>query len=419
MDKKIYSALWAAFLMAAPAFAGPSIDGRLTTSLYAYESQLTDTETTTYTRAYQAVRLNVGNLAAKRLSFHTYVQGTTDLSETADSDPRLRLYHAYFSYKTKGYELRLGRQRIYAGTGYGSIDGARARIRHSDIELLLYAGALAPADRSGEIGSWDEGKLLGARLSSGRLLKTDIALSFSLRESTPVAYTGSITGDKQTPSAIERMLVGLDARRTFAGGHSLYARIDYDLNDSALRRTQLSGRYALSSKLSTQLEWYKRAPNIYHNSIFSVFPSKDYQEISGRLHYRATEQVQLTGSYAPVLYDGDATLRFGLVAAIGTRYSIGYYRTTGYALASDGLVGNVYWQLNNQWTLRGELDLASYERYEEADRDELFSSGFGLHYRPTRRLSTEMGVQGLRNPFYDSDMRLFLRGSWRFFKGSK
>jgi hypothetical protein len=63
--------------------------------------------------------------------------------------------------------------------------------------------------------------------------------------------------------------------------------------------------------------------------------------------------------------------------------------------------------------------LASYERYDGADRDELFTSGFGLHYRPTRRLSTQLGVQGLKNPLYDSDMRLFLRGSWRFFKGSK
>ncbi|MFT5086987.1 MAG: hypothetical protein ACI8PG_001344 [Planctomycetota bacterium] len=419
MDKIIYIACWAALLIAPPTFAGPSVDGRLTTSLYAYESQLTDTTTTTYTRAYQSVRLNVGQLATKQLSFHTYFQGTSDLSETADSDPRLRLYNAYFAYKKRGYQLRFGRQRIYAGTGYGSIDGARARIRYSEVELLLYAGALAPADRSGELGSWDEGKLWGARLSSKRLLKTDIALSFSQRESTPAAYTGSISGNTTTPSAIERTLVGFDARRAFAGGHTLYARLDYDINDKNLRRTQLSGRYAISPNLSTQLEWYKRAPSIYHNSIFSVFPNEDYQEFSGRLHYRASEQLQLTASYAHVLYDGDSAQRIGIVAAIGTRYSIGYYRTSGYARASDGLVGNVYWALNAKWTLRGELDLASYERYEGADRDELFTSGFGLHYRPTRRLSTELGVQGLKNPLYDSDMRLFLRGSWRFFKGSK
>ena len=60
--------------------------GRLTSSLYAFEGLQADSTTTSYGRAYQSLRLQLSDMGTAALSFHTYVQGTTDLAEEADND---------------------------------------------------------------------------------------------------------------------------------------------------------------------------------------------------------------------------------------------------------------------------------------------------------------------------------------------
>ena len=92
----------------------------------------------------------------------------------------------------------------------------------------------------------------------------------------------------------------------------------------------------------------------------------------------------------------------------------------GYAGANDGLVGSVYYPVSRKVTLRGQLDLAAFERFEEAEeRDGLATGVLGATYRPTRATFLELQIQGLRNPSYTSDLRVYVRGSWRFFRGSR
>jgi hypothetical protein len=413
-------------LIALLAFSDPApglrISGRLTSSLYTYEGQQTTTSTATYARAYQGFGLDLGRLAVPDLSFHTYAQGTTDLSESADSDPRLRLYQAHLSWKKPAYTLDLGRQRVYGGAGYGSIDGLSLRAERAGLDLLAYAGILVPLDKGAEMGTWSEGHLWGARLHTGRFWGTEVSLSFASREREPEAPAapGQYSQVQAEPGAVVRRLASLDAERRFAGGHSLYARLDYDLRDEKLRRSEASGLYVFSPRLSGRLEWFRRAPAIFSGSLFSAFPQEDYQEIAGRLHYRLKENLQLSARFAQVLYEGDSAQRLGLVATIGEYYSLGYYRAMGYSRAGDGLVGHVNYPLAPRLFVRGELDLAAHERYEEAEeRDGLLTGALGLTYRPGRRTFVELGVQGLRNPLYASDIRLFLRASQGFFRGEK
>lgn len=398
---------------------GLNLDGRLTSSLYTYEGQKTDTTSIAYLRAYQSVRLNLSHLGASQLSFQTYVRGTTDLREQADTDPRLRLYSANLVWKEQNYQFRLGRQRIYAGVGYGTIDGLRGNFKLSGFNLALYAGPLVPLDKSADLNSWSAGHLWGARIGTSRFFGTDLSLSVASRERESTAYADiGRYSEKLIPSqVIVQRLVGLDIHRRFAPGHTLYGRLDYDLKDASVRRVEVRGRYSLAPSLSVQAEWLRRSPAVFYNSIFSVFPSEDYQEIGGRLYYTLNPGLQLTAHFSTLLYDGDSAQRLGLVASIGDHYSIDYYRSMGYARASDGLVGSLYYPLGRKFLFRGELDLATYERYEQAEeRDELVTGSLGLTYRPTRRTFLELQLQGLRNPLYASDARLFLRGSWHFFK---
>ena len=392
-----------------------TVGGRLASSLYTYEDRQADT--TTYVRAHQSLRLDVGRLALPEFSFHVYLQGV----EQAETDPRLRIHYGYLTWEKDRYHLQFGRQRVYAGVGYGSIDGVRGDLEVAGCRLTLYGGSLAPLERT-SIASWSEGHLWGAKISTERFLDTPLSLSFAHRERDPEVYSvpGRFSEVQVQSPAVVRRLVGLDASHRFRGGHSLYGRLDYDWLEGDIRRSEISGRCLLSSRISAQVEWFRRKPWVFYNSIFSVFSRQDYQEMGGRLHYRFNSNLQFTGHFANLFYDDDNAQRLGLIARIGPRYSIGYYRTMGYAQASDGLVGSVYYTLSRKLALRGELDLAAYERYPEAeDREDLVTGVLGLTYRPTRKTFLQVQVQGLRNPVYASDLRLFLRGSWRFFRGEQ
>jgi hypothetical protein len=128
--------------------------------------------------------------------------------------------------------------------------------------------------------------------------------------------------------------------------------------------------------------------------------------------------VQLAASFAQIIYADDHAQRLGLTLSSGPHYSLGYYRTAGYARASDGLAGNLRYALGRQLSINAQLDLATFERYEEAEeRDGLAAGGLGLSWKPVSAALIEAQVQALRNPVYLSDLRFLLRGSWHFFKG--
>jgi hypothetical protein len=386
--------------------AAVAVDGRLTSSLYNYEA-LKDSATTTFLRGVQGLRLDLGQLGAPALSFHTYMQGSTDFREEADNDPGLRLYHAYFSWKARAAEVQVGRQRIRAGAGLGRIDGARFARRGQGWDLDLYAGALAPLDQGAGLGSWSEGHLWGARVRARRWGGVDLGLSFARRQR-----------ELASGSDLVRQLFSLEGRRRLGGKHSLYARLDYDQKKGELQRAEAEGRLALAPRLSLQASYLRRLPAVYEGSYFSIFPQDAYQEAGASLYFSATDQVQLAASFAQILYADDNAQRLGLVLSSGPHYSLGYYRTSGYARASDGLAGNLHYRLGRNLSLNGQLDLATFERYEEAEeRDGLAAGGLGLSWKPVPAGLLEAQVQALRNPAYLSDLRFLLRGSWHFFKG--
>ncbi|MFH1571672.1 MAG: hypothetical protein ABIL09_27025 [Gemmatimonadota bacterium] len=413
------AALAAPLALAAPAW-GLSASGRLTTSLYGYEGADADGGSATHLRAYQGARLDLGDLGLAGLSFHTYLRATTDVADQADSDPRLQVYAANLDWKRQGTRLQLGRQRIQAGVGYGSIDGLRADASYAGLGLTAYAGALVPLNTSTDISSFGAAHLWGLRLSTERFLGTSVALSFADRERDPEPFDqpGQYSGLVGDRPAVKRRLVGLDAYRQFARGHSLRGRLDADLHAGSLRRAEVGGRYQICSDLGLELGYMRREPSVYYNSVLSVFDAEGYQEIEARLHYRLSPDLGLSGSAAALFYDGADAQRLGITASLGSSYTLGYYRSMGYAGANDGLVGSLYYPVSRRLVLRGQLDLAAYERYEDADeRDGLVTGALGATYRPSRTTSLDLQLQGLRNPTHTSDLRVFVRGSWRFFRG--
>ncbi|MBT6146584.1 MAG: hypothetical protein HOH74_14195, partial [Gemmatimonadetes bacterium] len=284
------------------------------------------------------------------------------------------------------------------------------------VGLTAFGGALMPVDGYA-YGSLSDAYLWGLRLRTDRLLGVNVALSYADREREPTEYVsaGKFSGFIGQPQAIRRQLLGAEASRRF-GRHSIRARADYDLQNESLRRGEVSTRVGLSAALAVQASWRHRQPSIFSGSILSVFPSQGYDEWALRLHYRLAEELTLSTHAATVIYDDDETQRLGVSVAFGRHLTVGYRRYQGYAGGTDGISGSLIYPLGKKLTLRGDLDLSTFERFEADDSDDLVAVVAALTWRPTREFSLDGQLQGLRNPSYDTDVRLLLRGSWRFRK---
>lgn len=406
-------ALVCAGFLSTPA-AATTVSGRVTASAYAFEGNSTASDAATYVRSHAALRLQVSDLGHRALSLTSYLQGTTDLLESADTDPATRFYSLFLRYKDRHADVRLGRQWISVGVGAGTMDGARLDLKRYGVGLTLYGGALAPVDGYAR-GQLDEAHLYGVRLQTSQLAGILIAVSYADRERDPIAYVnpGRYSGFVGQPQAIRRQLAGIEASRRF-GLHSLRSRVDYDVQNESLRRGEIAGRVGLSPDLALQASWRHRQPSVYSGSIFSVFPSEGYDEYALRLFYRVSDALSLSTHAATVQYDDDSTQRLGLSASWGRHLTLGYRHYQGYAGGANGLSGSVLYDLSPQLTFRGDLDLSTYERFDAEDSDGLVAASAGLTWRATREFSLDGQLQGLRNPSYDTDLRGLLRGSWRF-----
>lgn len=403
-----------AALLAAGVASAVTVDGRVTASAYGYEGNPTDSTATTYLRSHAALRLTLTELGHRGLSLTTYGHATTDLAERAGSDPRLRVYSLFLRYQAGGVDLRAGRQHVFAGVGNGTIDGARLDLRRAGVDLALYGGALDPVAAS-DVGSLSAAHMVGARLRTSRLAGIDLAVSAVDRERDPVAWAaaGRYSGFVGQPSPVHRRLVGAEAHRAF-GRHWLRGRVDYDLLDGGVRRAEAGARCGLSSALAVSADLRRREPSVYEGSFFGVFPGQPYDEVDLGLHWQASPSLSLSLNAATVLYDGDDSQRLSLGAAFGRGLALSYARSQGFAGSSDGLSGTLLWPVGRRLVVRGELGLSAYERFAADDREDLVTAVAGLTWRATRTLSVDGQLQGLRNPSYDSDLRLLVRGSWRF-----
>ncbi|MFA6234466.1 MAG: hypothetical protein WC824_09845, partial [Bacteroidota bacterium] len=127
-----------------------TLNGRFVTSAYGWERQMSNGESTSHLRAYENVQLNFGT---QDISFHTYLQGYSDLGDGVEGDPRLRLFNAYLRIKNLAdiFDVKIGRQSLFAGVSYGTIEGAQVNARVSDgVEVMAYGGGLTPAGQTVE-----------------------------------------------------------------------------------------------------------------------------------------------------------------------------------------------------------------------------------------------------------------------------
>ncbi len=416
--------LWFSTLTLLPgAIVAQSLSGRFSTSLYSFEQHLSESASETQFRLYQTGQITFGNLADNRLSFHFYGQVAQEVSGDIDnSQPVPRLSNAYAQWHDKTgplQQIRLGRQRLYSGVAYGAIDGVDVTFRVGKfLKVGGFVGLLVPVSTTVEVEDWNDSHTFGLRAGTGNLFGTRVLLSYMQRNRRPAVYgqPGRFTQRVLTFESLEQRLFGIDLYRTLWSGVSVYGRLDYDVEQERVRRSQVEFRLSPSRRLEFAAEVLHRAPFVDANSIFIVFEQNTTQDVRVRGSYRLDGNWFITGDFGVSIYEGDDAFRFG--AGLRSQYgSLGYNFRRGYGGQNNGFYAALNYPLTEKLGLVASTGVARYRLFNEsADDNTSLTGSVGVNYRPNKLVSIDALGQGVRSRFLDSDFRFFVKANYWFFQ---
>ena len=421
------SAVWLIFgaLVAGLGSAGmaQSFNFRMTTSFYNWERFDTDSTTSKHLRIYQLGSMNLNRLfGQKNLSFHTYLGYSRDVGQKAGNDPQNLLYSAYLDWRNlpgKG-QLRLGRQRIFAGVGFGTLDGLLAKFSIlSRVQILGYAGLLAPALNEAKLEKWEDSHMIGGQLLATPFRSLRVSLSYVRRNRLPLRYTlpGRFTEERVTFQALQNELFGVDLSYSGLKNATLFGRLDYDLGLHRVRRVDFRGNYRAGPRLQWGVSLIHRTPYQNLNSIFSVFTQYGYDEYGLNFRYKLAGDLAFIGRGGTRVYRGDNGFFFGGGFYWRNQY-FGYFHRSGYEGLGDNLIVQTNWLLRKKLTVLLGANIFSYSLNPEYDseRELAVAGNLGLIYRPSSWTDINLQVQSLHNERYRSDLRFFLRATYWYFR---
>ena len=417
------SILFIAFLGFQQPVNAQSISGRLTTAFYSWQAPESVDNSTSYFRGYQGLVLHAKNLGSPKVSFHTGLRIFEDIGSGIDNNSDHRMYNFYLKARQVGgvADIKIGRQQIFSGVAFGTIDGAFISFKIPKYARLeVFGGSLVPLRETWKINGWNDGNLWGSRLAVDRWDNTHVSVSYMRRSRKPLEYktSGQYTQRKWDISALQQHLLGIDGEQIISRQLKVYGRLEGDMEYGRFDRGEGIVQYTPVPNFTVTGEYFYRKPRMYYNSLFSYFTQMDNQEVWLRANYRFRGRWFVHGGIATVRYEGEeSSNRFN--TGIGSEYfSIGYNRRSGFSGALDGLYANVQYPVREKIWLRGGTFISRYKLYEEQEEyDDLVTSFGGVKYVPVHWFSLDVEGQGLKNKLFSSDFRLFVRGNfWLFAK---
>lgn len=420
-----------AALIAVSTPRGQSINFRFNNYFYGWQriDSLSNNSSakTTHIRGYQnyLVDFNSG-----QWGFNTLAQTEEDIINRSGRGFHYRFYNLYI----KGtnlldlFDLKLGRQNIFAGTGTGTLDGINVKVKagkNKEYQMVLYGGL--PAPYSYDFQKYPEAKNnyhFGAQFIYYGVKDLMAALSYSNKKRTPEPYvsyrldsaynlyerTISFDGPAQ-------QLAGLDVNYTYLVKHNFYSKVYYDITQNKLYRAEINARIALINNLRLFAEYIYRQPYYSFNSIFWVFSYNKNQEVTGGLDYTLKSGINIYGRLGAVLYEKDNSLKIqaGFTHA---NFGLSFVRYMGYSGESDGVTG--YYQRQFYKDILSASASLSYSRYKlgdyQTDKVNSFSGLLGVTYRPVPQFSVDAQGQFIINRIYKTDSRFLIGFSYWLFK---
>lgn len=399
------------------------ISGRTSVGQYMWGRDVPADGQQTYYRIFQGSRLQIKGQKRKNIAFHISYRLAESFGDYTGKDYGNKLYNVYLAVKDihQMIDFNLGRQYMFAGVGYGAMDGLKIKIRMQDyVAVTAYAGVLVPIHESFQIDTWKESHMFGFELKTHRFYDSDLAISYTRQERDlePFRNPGSFSGRTVHGQSLEHHLIGLDFRKQLHQTFLMSTRLEGDITYKGERefdRAEVYTRYQPADQWFLSGEYYYRKPRIRKNSIFSVFRQYDNQELWMKATYRVSDNLSYYGGISGVFYEDESAARInvGVQSALVT---VNVFKNIGYAGALDGISGGIFYPLKPTVTVTGGLYLSRYKLFEEADDfDNLASSYWGVIWQPAQHWDIHAEGQALHNKIFSSDMRFFLRISRRFY----
>ncbi|MFZ1291607.1 MAG: hypothetical protein WAR79_16035 [Melioribacteraceae bacterium] len=396
-----------------------NINGKISSSLYAFERAHSIDNSDMFLRGYEALILNIneGNYSLKsRLNFET------NFNNALENDPKLRLYNLYFEAR-KLFDVatvKLGRQPIFNQAAGGLFDGANVKVDVSDFTLSGYVGGNVPAYQEFNLSEdLKNNNIFGGEVSYKGWENAKISLSYVDKNFKPVSYEAQRLDINLNPITIlienksNQFKYG-SAAVSYFGLLDVNARVNYDFNYMALSRAELNGRYAVTENLGVNLYYNYRSPQIRYNSIFAVFDFGNTHEIEAGADYKINSDFTVFGKFGNVEYKDDNSQRFTL--GLNSTYGgLSYRQTLGYAGELSSISAySAKTFLDGFLTPSIGLAYTNYKLSEDAEANNILSALFGVNIKPWQTLSFDLQGQFSDNKIYKNDLRLFFKINYWF-----
>lgn len=396
-----------------------NINGRISSSVYAFERASSLTESDMFLRGYESLVLNVNE---GNYSLRTRLNYETNFGDQLYNDPRARLYNLYFEAR-KVFDMatiKLGRQPIFNQVAGGLFDGANVKLNIDDFTVQGYFGGNVPAYQDFNItDDWNNNRIFGGKVTFKGLEDVKIGLSYVDKSYTPIEYEAQRLDINLNPITVliqqnsNQYKFG-SATVSYFGLLDINARVNYDFNYMALSKAEFSGRYDEIENLGINLYYNYRAPQIRYNSIFAVFDFGNTHEIEGGLDYKISKDFTVYSKFGNVEYKDDNSQR--VTVGLNTSYgSVNFRNTFGYAGELTSLSLHTSKSLlKGLVTPSIGLAYTNYKLSEGEDANDIISALAGVNVRPWRTLSFDLQGQFSDNKIYKNDVRVFFKINYWF-----
>lgn len=351
-------------------------------------------------RFYQYLRLNLKQRGEKSsVSFHTYLRVTDDLNIDYAEDPHWRLYNGYLKWDTRKTSLTLGRQWLHLGPGSLTLDGVNLSVDAAGkSQLTGYLGLESPYSRKFNFQGWEKARSGGLYFTTKAIRRLNLGIGWY---------------QKNRHGKVAFREAGLNAKARLPGGWQFNGRLDVNLLTDKVQRSQARLRYTGNKRVHFFGEYKHYEPRLFYQSYFRRFKPKANDQFRGGLTYFITPQLTLNTSYSAVFFEDENSGYLSLSAACPYGW-LTYYRGDGFGGDEDGFALGATLPVRENFELFADIDYSRYRFYEEEDRDYLFSSIFGVNWRPRKDLTAGIEFQDLNNNVFSKDFRLLLKFAHNF-----
>lgn len=368
------------------------VQGSLDAYAYAFET----VEQSSQLDFYQALRVRAWLKDAPTLRLN----GSMRVARRGDpADWEGRLYNGYLQWRPDPHaQVRVGRQFLYSGVIRGTADAVSVDVDPADrLTVRLVAGLEPPLRRDFELGSTDDGNVLGA-YGSGQLSKS---------AKIDASYFQRVRSD-----ALVWQLAGVSLSGEATPGLFYLAQLDYNLKSSDYHRMRYRLTYSTHSWTFSG-EFQSQKPEVLEDSYFNIFELNAYNQFRVAGFYRfGAYQVGLQ-NYVTLYEEGETGNE--VLATFASRWgTVGVVYQSGFGGDRVGLYGEVRYEVAPGLEARGQSSYYNFQRYTADFDEDATSFSAGLRYRPVPRLMIDAEVQESLNSLYDNDLRGLFRVSYSF-----